>query len=91
MPRIVLIEKSYHEQRGKPSSIGNVSGSPTSGWVVPINNGGNGLFSDGGNKLLGGGDNGLPKSGGNKPSRYQNLKPYVYKTSMAMDRAYLES
>jgi hypothetical protein len=91
MPQIVLIEKLYHEQRGKPSSIGNAGGSPTGGWVVPINNGGNGLFGDGGNKPLGGGDNGLPRSGGNEPSGYQNLKPYVYKTSMAMDMVYLES
>ncbi len=77
MPRIILIKKSYHDHRGRPSPIGNVSKSFTSGWIVPIRNDDGGPFHEGGNGPLGGGDNGPPKGGGSGHLANQNPRSYV--------------
>jgi hypothetical protein len=49
VPRIVPIEKSFHEQRGKPTLIRDVGGFSTDGRIVPSNNDGGKPFDGGGN------------------------------------------
>jgi len=62
--------------------MGGVGRPPIHGWVVPISNGGDGPFSDGGNGLLGsvpprGGGSGPLGCGGSRPPKDQNPKPYT--------------
>ncbi len=85
MSWIIPTRKWYHEWKGKPSLIGDVSTPPTSGQIVPINNNGGGPFgigSDGtprggGSGPLGGGGSGPLGGGSNGPLGDQNPKPYV--------------
>jgi hypothetical protein len=51
MPWIIPTKKLYREWKGRPSLIGNVGRPPTSGQVVPINNGDGGPFGGRGNGL----------------------------------------
>jgi hypothetical protein len=62
--------------------IGNAGRPPTSGQVIPINNGDGGPFGRGGNgppigNPLGGGGNGLLRGGDNRPLGDQNSRPYA--------------
>ncbi len=65
MPWIVPTRKSYHEQRGKPSQIGDASRPPIGGRAIPINNGGGGPFGGSSNGPLGGSGGG-PLEGGSR-------------------------
>jgi hypothetical protein len=75
MTWIVLVEKSYHEWRGRPSSIGDGGGLPISGWNLVTSNNGGESFGNGGNNALGGsgsdplggGGSGLLRGGDNSP------------------------
>ncbi len=61
-------ERTYHEQRGQPSSIGNANGLPTNRRNVPTSNSGGEPFNNGGDssspKV---GNKGPPRGGGNRP------------------------
>ncbi len=55
LSRIIPTRKLYHEQKGRPSPIGNVGGLATNGWAIPISNNVGKPFDGGGNGFLGGG------------------------------------
>jgi len=67
MSQIIPIEKWYHQQKGKPSPIGDVGRPPTSGQDAPINNGGGGPFGGGNDGPPRGVGNGFLGSGGSGP------------------------
>jgi hypothetical protein len=71
-PQIVPIGKSYNEQRNKPSPIGDASGPPISGQIVPTSNSGGKPFGGGGNTPLGGNGGGPPRGGDNRLTGNQN-------------------
>ncbi len=75
MPQIISIKKLYHEQKARPSPIGDVGKLPTNGQVVPISKSGGVPFDDGGNGPLGGGDGGPLGSGGGNLLRSSNNSP----------------
>jgi hypothetical protein len=83
MSQIIPIEKWYHQQKGKPSPIGDVGRPPNGGQDVLINNGGSGPFGGGndgpprggGSGLLGSGGSGPLGGGSNGPLGDQNPKP----------------
>jgi hypothetical protein len=75
MPRIIPIEKLYHDQKGRPSSIGNVGRESISGRTIPINNNGGELFGGGGNGPPKGGGNGPPKGGNNNSPKGGSSRP----------------
>jgi hypothetical protein len=66
MLQIIPTKKMYHEQKGKPSLIGNANGMPIEGQVV--------LFSKGGGGPSGGGG-GLLRGSGNKPPKLYVVGP----------------
>jgi hypothetical protein len=55
MPQIIPTKKLYHDQKGRPSPIGDVGRLLMGGWTVLINNGSGGPFDKGGNRLQKGG------------------------------------
>jgi hypothetical protein len=77
MTEIIFIGKSYHGRKGRPCLIGNVGRTFTSGWIVPINNGGGGPFTIGGNGPPGSGGSGPPGVGGNEHLKDQNPRSYI--------------
>ncbi len=44
MPQIIPTKKLYHDQKGRPSPIGDVGRLLMGGWTVLINNGSGGPF-----------------------------------------------
>ncbi len=77
MTQIIPIGKLYHGQKGKPSLIGNVGRPFTTGWTIPINNGGGGPFSQGGNGPPGSGGNGPPGVGNSEHLKDHNPRSYI--------------
>ncbi len=61
----IPIAKLYHDQKGRPSLIGNASGLFTDGWTILINNGSGGTFGGGGIWFPRGGGSNLPWGGNN--------------------------
>jgi hypothetical protein len=82
MPIIIRIKRSYHDQKGKPSPIGDVNKLFIGGWDVLISDNGDGPFGGGGNGPLGsgpqgsGGNNLLEDGGCGHPTN-QNPRSYI--------------
>ncbi len=85
MPWTNPIENSYHEQKGRPSLIGDGGGLPIRGENVLTSNGGGEPFNNGGNDLPRGGGNSPPRGGnsdllggdGSGPLGDQNAMSYI--------------
>ncbi len=65
MPWIIPTAKVYHDQKGRPSLIGDASRLFTDGWTILINNGSGGTFGGGGIWFPRGGGSNLPWGGNN--------------------------
>jgi len=80
-----LPKKLYHEQRGQPSSIGDVGGFPIGRWIIPMSINGGEPFNGGGNKPPRGdggdptwsGNSGPLRNCGNGPQKDQNPRSYA--------------